>query len=95
MRVVLTPKALRDLNAILAYTATHFPSALPTLERRLQASLRRIGAWPESAPTVTGRPGVRMVPLVRYPFRIFYRIAAERVEVLHIHHAARPGPLSQ
>jgi hypothetical protein len=33
-----------------------------------------------------------MVPLVRYPFRIFYRIASDRVEILHIHHAARLAP---
>jgi toxin ParE1/3/4 len=92
MRVVLTAAALRDLDDIRSYTAIHFPAALPTLERRLHASLRRIGAWPESAATVTGRPGVRMVPLVRYPFRIFYRIAADRVEILHIHHAARLAP---
>jgi plasmid stabilization system protein ParE len=92
MRVILTAEALRDLDAIRSYTATHFPMALPALERRFQASLRRIGAWPESAPYVTGYQGVRMVPLVRYPFRIFYRIAADRVEILHIHHAARTAP---
>jgi hypothetical protein len=26
---------------------------------------------------------------VRYPFRIFYRVAGDRIEILHIHHAAR------
>jgi hypothetical protein len=33
-----------------------------------------------------------MVPLVRYPFGIFDRIAADRVELPHIHHAARLAP---
>ena len=92
MRVVLTAEALRDLDSILTYTAAQHPTALPALQRRLQASLRRIGAWPESAPLVAARPGLRMVPIVRYPFRIFYRVADDRVEILHIHHTARPTP---
>jgi len=92
MRVVLTDEALRDLDAILAYTATHHPTAAAALTRRLQATLRRIGEWPESAPTVAGQPGIRMVPLVRYPFRIFYRLSADRAEILYIHHAARDLP---
>jgi plasmid stabilization system protein ParE len=44
MRVVLTAAALRDLDDIRSYTTTHVPMALPSLERRLHASLRRIGA---------------------------------------------------
>jgi plasmid stabilization system protein ParE len=92
VKVVLTAEALRDLDAIRSYTATHYPTTLPTLERRFQASLRHIGAWPECAPYVTGTQGVRTVPLVRYPFRIFDRIAAHQVEILHIHHAAHLAP---
>ena len=92
MRVVLTDEALRDLDTILAYTETNRPTAAAALEHRLRTSLRRIGAWPESAQTVAGRPGLRMVPLVRYPFRIFYRVADNQVEILHIHHTARTTP---
>jgi hypothetical protein len=51
--------------------------------------LPRIAAWPEAAQTVADRPGIRTVPLVRYPFRIFYRLADDQLEILHIHHAAR------
>jgi len=40
---------LRDLHTILAYTEANHPTALAALERRLRTSLRRIGAWPESA----------------------------------------------
>ena len=89
MRLVLTEAALRDLDEILAFTATHHPTAYAALERRLHATLRRITAWPEAAQTVAGRPGICTVPLVRYPFRIFYRVAGDRIEILHIHHAAR------
>jgi hypothetical protein len=29
------------------------------------------------------------MPVVRYPYKIFYRVAGDTLEVLHIHHAAR------
>jgi hypothetical protein len=36
--------------------------------------------------------GVRMVPFIRYPYKIFYRIGTDAVEILH--HAARRDPWS-
>jgi toxin ParE1/3/4 len=30
------------------------------------------------------------VPLGRYPYKIFYRVADDTVQILHIHHAAQP-----
>jgi toxin ParE1/3/4 len=32
---------------------------------------------------------IRVVPLVRYPFRIFYQVEQDHILILHIHHAAR------
>lgn len=45
--------------------------------------------WPESAREVEGRASVRVIPLIRYPYRIFYRVNGERVEILHVHYAGR------
>ena len=92
MRVALTDEALSDLDTILTYTEANHPTAAAVVEHRLRTSLRRIGAWPESAQVVADRPGLRMVPLVRYPFRIFYRVADNQVEVIHMHHTARNTP---
>jgi hypothetical protein len=41
------------------------------------------------AEEVEQRPGVHVVPFIRYPYRLFYRVARETVEILHIFHAAR------
>ena len=49
----------------------------------------RIATWPESAQEVLQKPGIRSVPFLRYPYRLFYRVVADRVEVLYVHHAAR------
>jgi plasmid stabilization system protein ParE len=32
---------------------------------------------------------VLAVPLVRYPYIIFYQVAEDRIEILHIRHTAR------
>jgi toxin ParE1/3/4 len=89
MRVVWTEEALHHLEEIAAYLAVHYPKVAPALELRIRAVIGRIARWPESARRSAGRPGVRVVPLGRYPYKLFYRITADRIEILHLHHAAR------
>ena len=91
MKVVWTESALADLDEILAYTAEHYPTLIGPLERRIRAAVARIADWPQSARAVEERPGVHVVPLIRYPYRIFYRVTDQAAELLHIHHAARDG----
>ena len=92
MKVVYTDEALRDLDEILGYIAANYPAISSSFEKRLRAVVTRIGAWPESAQEVVERPGVRVVPLIRYPYKVFFRVTSEAVEILHIHHAARQQP---
>jgi plasmid stabilization system protein ParE len=89
MKVVYTPAALSDLDQIAEWLAFHYPTIAPAVEGRIRAVVARIGQWPESARRSAKRAGVRVVPVGRYPYRIFYRVTADAVEILHIHHAAR------
>ncbi len=89
MRIVYTDEALRDLDEILTFLAVEYPMVVRPFEIRLASVVRRIGGWPKSAEEVEQRPGVHAVPLIRYPYRVFYRIGDNTVEILHIHHAAR------
>ena len=89
MTVVYTTEALADLDEILAYIASNYPTISEAFQNRLHAVIARVGKWPESAQEVADRPGVRVVPLIRYPYKIFYRTTNEAVEILYIHHAAR------
>lgn len=89
MKVVYTAAALRDLDEIAEWLAVHYPTIAPTIERRIRAVIEHIGRWPESGRRSTKRPGVRVIPIGRYPYRVFYRITNDAVEILHIHHAAR------
>ncbi len=92
MKVVYTDEALNNLDGILAFIANNYPTIAAAFEKRLRTVVARIGAWPESAEQVAERPGVRVVPLIRYPYKIFYRITSEAVEILYIHHTARQAP---
>lgn len=52
MKVIYTDEALDNLDEILAYIATNYPTVKVLFEKRLYIAVTRIGAWPESAPEV-------------------------------------------
>lgn len=89
MKVVFTAAALSDLKEILIYTSQHYPSSIAPLESRIRAVIAHIQRWPQSTRLVEERRAVRVIPLTRYPFKIFYRVRNDRLEILHIHHSAR------
>ena len=92
MKLVFTAPALADLNDVLSYTAERYPGSLAALRTRIDAVLEHIRTYPKTGRVLDKAPGVRVVPLLRFPFRIFYRENAARIEVLHIHHTARKSP---
>ena len=93
MKVVFTDDALRDLDEILQFISANYPGVYSPFETRLRAIVMRIGSWPESAQEVVQRPYIRSVPFIRYPYKIFYRVLSDRVEILHVHHSARDDDL--
>ena len=82
MKVVFTDEALEDLNNALDFIATHYPGIARAFKLRLRAVITRIGTWPQSAPEVKDQPGIHMVPLIRYPYKLFYRI--EKIGRAHV-----------
>jgi len=89
MKAIFTAAALADLDEILAYTSENYPALAGRLERRIRDVVAHIEEWPLNARMLNGQPDVRIVPLLRYPYKIFYRIADGRIDILHIHHTAR------
>jgi toxin ParE1/3/4 len=71
MKVVYTEEALRDLDAIADWLIVHYPTVAPAVERRIRSIVAHIARWPESSRRSARRPGVRVVSLGRYPYRIF------------------------
>jgi plasmid stabilization system protein ParE len=89
MKLVYTSEALKDLEDIASYLTTHYPAVAPAVRLRIQAAMTHILHWPQGARRARDHPGVRVISLRKYPYKIFYRITRDAVEVLHIHHAAR------
>lgn len=99
MKVVYTEDAVRDLGEIADWLVLHYPTVAPAVERRIRAVAAQIASWPQSSRRAAGRPGVRVAPLGRYPYKIFYRVTSDTIEILHIRHASRrswddPNPLT-
>src|SRR5688572_21618271 len=90
MRVVYSPRATRDLEAIAAYYRTVAdPKTAAAIGERIERVITRLGHRPQSAPQVINRPDVRVALVFRYPYKIFYRVRTDAIEILHIRHTAR------
>jgi len=89
MKIVFSAAARRDLDEVLGYLAEHQPSLVAPVGRRIRAVLDVLSRWPESARTVAQRPEIRVASLIHYPYRIFYRVTENAIEIIHIRHTSR------
>ena len=90
MRLRYTRAAQRDLSAIYEHIAANDPAAARRVEERIRASISLLVTWPRIG-VLTDLEEVRRLPIVRYPYAVYYRVLAdkEEVHVLRIIHAAR------
>jgi plasmid stabilization system protein ParE len=90
MKVEYSKRAVSDLRKIADY---HRRSDNPVIGERIEAGIKRtvgrIARAPESGRAVVQRPSVRVVPLLRYRYLIFYRVTGDTLRILHIRHTAR------
>lgn len=90
MKLVYSRRALADLDQIKTYyVANASPAIAEAIGRRLENVVDRVCRVPEAAPRVSQRSRVRVVAVVRYPFRIFYRVRDDAIDILHIRHTSR------
>ena len=90
MKVVFSRRAIADLEGIASYYRTLAdPKIAESVERRMLGVIGRISRMPVSAPRVSQRTNVRVVQVLRYPYKIFYRVREDTIDVLHIRHTAR------
>ena len=90
MKVVFAERARRDIGNIYDDIAQHNPGAAQRVEDTIRTRCERLADFPYAAVATDG-PNVRQLPLVRYPYTIYYRIDAMRglVEIARVIHAAR------
>jgi plasmid stabilization system protein ParE len=89
MRVEYSNRAVADLRKVSADSRSFGEDVGAAVEARIHEIIRHIADYPEAAALVEDRPGMRVIPLIRYPYKIFYRILEDRVRILHIRHTAR------
>ena len=92
LKVRLHARARTDLRAIRDYLLEH---AGPRPAERVRLHLKDKIALLSESPNIgtqTSIPQIRILSPTRYPYRIYYTIAADAVIVLHIRHTARQTP---
>jgi plasmid stabilization system protein ParE len=90
VRVEYSKRAVADLRHIAAFYARFSnPAVAERIAARIQEMVARLAELPLSGRAVAQRPGVRVVPLLRYRYKLFYRVSDEAIRILHIRHTSR------
>jgi plasmid stabilization system protein ParE len=87
MRVRYTPRAFSDRERIIEYLRERSPAGARNVAASIRDAVAQLREHPLSGYR-TNDPEVRVVFLVRYPYKVFYRVR-QIVEILHIRHTSR------
>ena len=91
MKVRYSRRAVADLVSIADYIRERNPRAAEAVEKRIRASIQQLEMFAFIGRR-TDDPSIRMFPIVRYPYLVFYEVVGGEVIVHHIRHGRR-GPL--
>lgn len=86
--VRLTPRAVGDLEDIRDYLSQRSMGGAEDVRQQIDAVLQRLKHLPMLGIT-TSEASIRVVQLVRYPYRIFYVVRQDAIDVVHIRHTSR------
>ncbi len=88
MNVVYAQRAMRDLQNIAAYLAERSPANATKVIGAIKSAIDALSFFPKIG-RVVDDAGHRRLPVFRYPYFVFYRIAGEDLFILHIRHTSR------
>jgi toxin ParE1/3/4 len=83
MKLRFTPEAQSDIEKIYAYISQRSPSGARNVSVAIYGASRFVADRPKASP-LTDIPNVRVKVLRRYQYKIFYRVAGDTVEILHV-----------
>ena len=87
--VIWTEPAIADLDAIADFIALENSVAAQGLVKRVLAHVAKLEGHPKLGPVPPELPDSRYRQIVEPPCRIFYRVAADKVFVLHVMRSER------
>jgi toxin ParE1/3/4 len=90
MKIVYAPRALRDIDEILAYIQQRSPRGAHSVSLAIEYTIHMCALNPRATGR-TDEPNVYRRPLGKYRYTIFYRVLAseEGIEVARVIHGAR------
>jgi|SRR3989344_6678848 len=92
--VSFTLRAQRDLEDIGSFILARNRRAAHKFRFLVAMAVTRLALYPYMGRS-SGVSGALEIGTGQYPYKIYYRVTAEHVEILHVRHASRnnPGPL--
>jgi len=96
MKIVYAPRALRDIDEILAYIRKRSPRGAHNVSLAIEHTINMCALNPRGSPE-TDESNVHRCPLGKYRYTVFYRTLADEVgiEVARVIHSARVKDLSK
>jgi toxin ParE1/3/4 len=81
-------QALDDIETIDGYLRERNASGALNVMREIAEAIRFVGMHPLAGPP-TGKADIRVRIVRRYRYKVFYRIDADAVEIIHVRHMSR------
>ena len=88
-RVVWSPRALADVDAIASYIASDSPFYASSVVRQIVALTRRLEQFPFAGRKVPEFDDDNLRELIAYSYRIIYRVEAAQIIVAAVIHGKR------
>lgn len=88
MRIVYTPRALSDIDAIESYLGQYGSKSSKKLVAAIKKAIEQLRDFPRLGRAIDEEHRYRM-PVAKTPYVVFYRINDDKLFVLHIRHGAR------
>jgi plasmid stabilization system protein ParE len=88
MRVRSSPEAFADRERFFEYFHARSPGGARNVLASIRAAVVQLADHPYSG-YLTDDPDVRVKFVIRYPYKVFYRIRKDVVEIVHIRHTSR------
>ena len=91
MTVRYARRARADIEAIFDYIDRHNKAGARNVVAAIKKTADLLGAYP-GAGRATDIANVRVIPLVTYPYLLYYTIKDDTVVIIHVRHGLRELP---
>ena len=91
-RILWSPQALHDLEAVRDYVAVDSPRYADLVLERIVRAVERLRDFPQSGRIVPERNDPSLREIIVRPYRVVYRLRGDQAEVVTVFRASRQFP---